>query len=86
MASQHYEFAHTALRTVMFHNPARTLGVLNGPAAKRFVHDLWVYTGEGMPPENQRPADGLAVTIGPAGDNRVIAIVRMPPPRKSAEA
>jgi hypothetical protein len=86
MASQHYEFAHTALPTVMFHNPARTLSVLNGPDAKRFVHDLWVYAGERMPPENQRPADGLAVTVGRAGNSGVIATVRMPPPRKSPEA
>lgn len=86
MSSQHYLFAHRALPSVLFRDPAWTLGVLGGPDGERFVRDLWAQAGARVPPEAQRPADGLAVQVGGTGGNGLIASVHLPPPREITEA
>jgi len=85
MASQAYVFAHRAVPHEAFRDPARFLGILNGPDGERYLHDLWEHAGNYADAESQRPdeAPRHEVTFT---SNGVIALIWPPAPAEVPEA
>lgn len=87
----HYKFAHQALRQAAMENPAKCVGLLQSPAAQRFLNDLWdaVRTSctqaaePGQPPE---PGPlGLEADMTQVGPYSAV-IVTLPKPMVATEA
>jgi hypothetical protein len=85
MASQAYVFAHRAVPHEAFRDPARFLGILNGPDGERYLHDLWQHAGNYADAETLRadeePRHEITFT-----SNGVIALIWPPPPAEVPEA
>jgi hypothetical protein len=86
--TQHYVFAHVALKEVAFADPVTTVGLLHGPRAVEFLNKLWDDVAEKVR-QTGEPADvdasGLAVQPQRVGEFPC-AIVHMPPALEPAEA
>lgn len=84
----HFRFAHHALRQAAFENPAKCVGMLQGPESGRFLRELWEAVRAGCGPSatpGDDAADGLEsemTQLGPYAG----AMVSLPAARVRGEA
>lgn len=83
---QHYLFAHRALPSVTFGQPARMLEVLLGDEAQQMLLNLWEQAGLQAPPSGLVQPRGLSHTLHQLDPLRLLALVQLPPPQADTEA
>ncbi|HEY1016394.1 MAG TPA: hypothetical protein VGE07_27035 [Herpetosiphonaceae bacterium] len=83
---QHYLFAHRALPSVTFGQPARMLEVLLGDEAQQMLLNLWEQAGQQAPPSGQVAPRGLGHSLHQLDPLRLLVLVQLPPPQADTEA
>lgn len=86
MSSQSFLFAHKALPVLTFADPGKTMAILTGPDADKFLLDAWDSIGKHCEESMLRPSEGLSLSISPAGTTGLVVVIRMPEPADIGEA
>jgi hypothetical protein len=85
--TQHYVFAHVALRQLAFERPLETVGTLHTQDGPKFLQALWQDVAEQVRASGE-PADIDGSALAFAGvrvGDLPCAVIRMPPPLAPAE-
>jgi hypothetical protein len=82
----HHRFAHQTLRQEVFADPARVVGILQGPGGRVHLSQMWDNHNRAMGiSAAANPDDGLNAEMTQVGPYSAV-IVTMPPPQRQGEA
>ena len=81
----HYLFAHRALPSLFFGDPARFMWACLD-AGLPFLEEFWVHVAQSVEEDQRLEPDGLALTVRDPGEEVAVVLVTMPEPRAVPEA
>lgn len=84
----HYRFAHHSLpRTLLTEEVGRTwMSLLAGPAGPLLLRRVWDDVAAALPAEHRLDGGGFAVAVHETKDDRILAVVTLPPVTVELEA